>query len=86
MANVITKFKVGKKYSMRSVCNQDCVWSYIVESRTNATVVLRQLHSDGTPYGDTARFRINKKLTEWNHAECVSPLGTFSMSPVLVAR
>lgn len=82
----IKKFKVGKKYSMRSACNHDCVWTYKVISRTDGTVVLQQLNKDGKPTGDKARFRINKKLTEYLGAECVKPLGTYSMAPILIAE
>lgn len=82
----IKKFKVGKKYLMRSACNQDCVWTYKVISRTEETVVLQQLNKDGKPTGDKARFRINKKLTEYLGAESVKPLGTYSMAPTLKAE
>lgn len=82
----IDKFKVGKKYSMRSACNQDCVWTYKVISRTDGTVVLQQLNKDGKPTADKVRFRINKKLTEYLGAECVKPLGTYSMAPMLKAE
>lgn len=80
----IKKFKVGKVYQMRSVCDHDCVWMYKVISRTECTVVLRQM-KDGKPYGDEARMRIKKQMTEHRGAESVMPLGTYSMAPILSA-
>ena len=78
------KFEVGKIYSMRSACDHDCVWSYIVISRTESTVVLQQVRN-GEPFGDQARFRINKKLTAMRGAESCMPTGTYSMAPILSA-
>ena len=84
MEKQIKRFEVGKRYMMRSACNQDCVWMYTVVSRTESTVVLQQLRM-GKPYGDKARFRINKGSSEIWGAEAVRPLGTYSMCPTLVA-
>ena len=78
------QFKVGKVYQMRSICDYDCIWSYKVISRTDATVVLQQVRN-GKPVGDKARFRIKKNMTEYLKAEAVMPLGTYSMAPVLKA-
>ena len=78
------QFEVGKKYSMRSACNHDCVWMYIVVDRTASTVVLQQV-MNGKARGDKARFRIKKKYSEYCGAECVQPMGTYSMAPVLSA-
>jgi hypothetical protein len=74
----MAKFEVGKTYSMRSICNHDCVWSYTVVSRTAQTVTL----SDGK---DTIKCRINAKISEWCNAETVFPLGRYSMAPSLRA-
>ena len=80
----IKKFEVGKMYLMRSVCDHDCVWMYIVVSRTDSTVVLREMRH-GEPSGDDARFRINKRRTAMIGAECVMPTGSYSMAPCLHA-
>ena len=37
------KFEVGKTYSMRSICDSNCVWTYTVTARTAQTITL----SDG---------------------------------------
>lgn len=84
MKQQIKRFEVGKRYMMRSACDYDCVWLYVVVSRTASSVVLQQIRM-GKPYGDQARFMINKKSSEYYGAEAVKPLGTYSMSPVLRA-
>ena len=81
----VKKFKVGKKYSMRSACDHDCIWTYQVISRTESTVVLQQVRN-GKPFGEQARMRIKKNLTEICGAEVVMPLGTYSMAPMLKAE
>ena len=78
------QFEVGKKYSMRSACNYDCVWTYVVVDRTASTIVLQQV-MNGESRGDKARFRIKKQWSEYVGAECVQPLGSHSMAPVLSA-
>lgn len=78
------QFEVGKKYSMRSAFNHDCVWTYVVVDRTASTVVLQQV-MNGQPRGDKARFRIKKSWSEYCGAECVQPMVTYSMAPVLIA-
>lgn len=78
------QFEVGKKYSMRSACNHECVWTYKVVDRTASTVVLQQV-MNGQPRGDKARFRIKKGLSEYCGAESVQPMGTYSMAPILSA-
>lgn len=71
-------FEIGKKYSVRSICDSDCVWTYEVIGRTAATVKL----SDGK---QIKTCRINKKYSEYRNAETVFPLGQYSMCPVLSA-
>ena len=84
MEKEIKKFKVGKKYSMRSICDYECVWTYKVIARTDSTVVLQQVRN-GKPSGEQARFRINRQLSGYHKAEAVRPLGTYSMCPTLTA-
>lgn len=72
------KFEVGKTYTMRSACDHDCVWSYIVTARTAQTVTL----SDGKK---TLKCRVSKKYSEYRGAETVFPLGQYSMAPILSA-
>lgn len=72
------KFEVGKEYKMKSICNQDCIWSYTVISRTAQTITV----TDGKK---TLKLRVIKKLSEYRGAESVYPLGQYSMCPVLSA-
>ena len=80
MTTTTKQFKVGKSYSMRSACDYNCVWTYKVVKRTACTVILKD------EYGKKITCRINKKLTEFSKAECVLPLGSFSMNPILRAN
>lgn len=74
------KFEVGKTYSMRSLCDHECIWTYKVIARTACTVTLEDV--------DTKRVRkcrISKLYTERNNEETVLPLGNYSMAPILNA-
>ena len=81
----VKQFEVGKTYKMNSACDSDCWWYYKVMDRTESTVLLVQVRKDGTMTIHTKRCRINKKETERFGYESVSPLGKYSMSPVLSA-
>jgi hypothetical protein len=71
----MTKFAVGKVYSMSSPCDHNCIWTYEVIKRTEKTIVLQD------EYGKVKRCRIS----EWRDCERVLPLGSYSMAPVLSA-
>lgn len=73
------QFEVGKTYSMRSVCNSNCIWSYEVIARTACTVTLK--NEDG----EIKKCRISKKASEYANAETVLPEGNYSMCPMLRA-
>ena len=72
------QFEVGKTYSMSSVCDHECVWTYTVKARTAQTVTL----TDGN---ETLKCRISKKFSEYRNCETVFPLGQYSMAPILSA-
>ena len=72
------KFEIGKEYSMRSIGDHNCVWTYKVVARTAQTITL----DDGT---ETIKRRIVKKVSEWRDAETVYPLGQYSLAPSLTA-
>ena len=73
----MTQFEVGKEYSMRSVCNHECVWTYTVVARTAKTITI----TDGK---ETQKFRV-AKISEYRGAETIFPLGQYSMAPMLSA-
>lgn len=70
------KFETGKTYSCRSLCDHECIWSFTVANRTEKTIT--------TTEGKT--FKVNTKLSEYNQAETVFPLGRYSMAPTLRAN
>lgn len=72
------KFEVGKQYSMTSICNHECVWTYTVTTRTEKTITLMDSRK-------TFKRRINQKISEYSNAETVYPLGQYSMAPSLTA-
>lgn len=76
----MSKFEIGKFYSMRSACDHNCVWTYKVIDRTACTVTLLDVDTN-----KTRKCRISKLYTEWNKSETVLPLGNYSMAPVLTA-
>ena len=74
----MTKFEIGKQYSMTSPCDHNCVWNYTVISRTASTITI----TDGK---ETKTCRIVKQLSEYRGTETVRPLGNYSMCPLLSA-
>ena len=74
----MTKFEIGKTYSMRSICDYNCIWSYKVIARTEKTITI----SDGK---EVKTCRINKVYSEYNNTETIFPLGKYSMCPTLNA-
>lgn len=76
--NTLAKFVIGQTYSMRSPCDHNCIWSYVVTARTDKRVTL------------TGDFQTSDKtkvfgVKVWNNVETCLPLGRYSMSPILRA-
>lgn len=80
MKTLVKRFETGKSYTMRSVCDYNCIWTYIVVKRTASTVTLKDED------GKIKTCRINKKLLEIFNEETCYPLGSYSMAPALTAR
>lgn len=72
------RFEIGSTYSMRSVCDHNCIWSYSVTERTAQTITV----NDGK---EIKKLRISKKYSQYRDAETVFPLGQYSMAPMLTA-
>lgn len=72
------KFEVGRSYSMKSICDYDCIWTYTVTSRTAQTITI----TDGKK---VQKCRIDKKISEYRNIETVYPLVKYSMCPSLTA-
>ena len=77
---IMKKFEVGKTYTTTSICNSDCKISYTIISRTAATITATDNH------GETSKFRISKKHSEYRNAETFLPWGSYSMAPMISAE
>lgn len=67
----MVQFEVGKTYRMRSLCDYNAIWEYTIVSRTAKMVTLN----------NGKKFRVSV----YDNAERISPLGTYSMCPILKA-
>jgi hypothetical protein len=67
-------FEIGKTYSVRSVCDYDCIFRFEVIGRTAQTVKIR------------SNFGVKSRgIRIVDGAEQILPLGRYSMAPVLRA-
>lgn len=64
------QFEAGKTYTIRSICDHDCVISVTIEKRTAKTVTVK---------GKTFR------IAEYDGAEYIKPWGSYSMAPMIRA-
>ena len=69
-----SQFQVGRTYATRSICDHECIFSFVVLSRTAKTVTVNV-------HGKTVR----RGLTLWNGVEQFSPFGRYSMAPIVGA-
>jgi len=74
------KFEAGTTYKCRSVCDHNCIWTYQVNRRTAKSVWLKEL-INANQHIESKRFLIK----EYDGAEYVKPLGSYSMAPILRA-
>lgn len=86
MEKKVKHFEVGKAYGMRSVCDQDCWWYYLVTKRTACTVTLVQVDMQKRRMDMAKTLRISKQISAIYGAEAVRPLGSYSMCPTLTAE
>jgi hypothetical protein len=70
-----TSFKIGTTYSVRSICDYDCIFSFEVVSRTEKTVTIKS----------ASRSDVRRKVRVIDGVETIDPHGRYSMSPVLSA-
>lgn len=70
------KFIVGRTYQCRSICDYECIYSFVVVARTDKTVSLK--NSDG-------KVTRRKVRSYYDNSEACDPHGRYSMSPVLTA-
>lgn len=83
--NMKSQFKTGATYGVRSICDHNCIFEFIVHRRTEKSIWIEDLsHIRRGIYRCKIKNRDvygNPKLSE----ETCSPLGVYSMSPTLVA-
>ena len=72
----LQQFKAGETYECRSICDHNCVWSFVVVRRTAKTVWIQE---DGK--GEVKR----KGIYVYNDIEKIRPFGSYSMAAVLSA-
>ena len=72
------QFEIGHTYTMRSICDHNCIWSYTVTGRPAQPVTI----TDGK---ESKRCRIIKAVSQYRNAETIYPLGQYSMAPSLCA-
>lgn len=78
----MTTFELNTRYSMKSPCDANCIWTYQVVKRTAKTVKLVRVSHSGEPTNDQKSCRVSV----WNGVEQVKPLGSYSMAPILTAE
>lgn len=69
------KFQTGLKYSARSVCDYNCIWTFKVIKRTAKFITIED------QYGEQKRVGVKV----WGDSETAYPLGNYSMCPVIDA-
>jgi len=72
----MTTFQVGRTYSCRSICDHECIFTFTIVARTEKSVLIT---------GGSLRAPTRRKVRIWDGAECIDPLGRYSMSPMLRA-
>ena len=70
------QFKVGKTYATRSICDYDCIFSFVILGRTAKTVTVNV-------HGKTVRRGLSPDYT--GKAETFKPFGNYSMCAIVGA-
>lgn len=73
----LVAFVVGSTYECRSFADYDCRWTFTVVKRTARFVTLVNAYNADDVH------RVGVRV--WNGVEACSPIGTYSMAPVLTA-
>ena len=69
------RFEVGKRYSAFSPCDMNCTWEFEVIKRTEKMITI-------SPTEKVRRVKVHQDDRE----EWATPLGSYSMCPVLRAE
>lgn len=73
------QFEIGKTYETRSICDYNCKITYTITARTKCSVTVID------KFGETSKFKISKKHSEYRNAETFFPWGFYSMCPSISA-
>jgi len=68
------QFQVGKTYATRSICDYDCIFSFVILGRTAKTVTVNV-------HGKTVR----RGLSVYENTEQFKPFGNYSMCAIVGA-
>ena len=68
------QFQIGQTYATRSICDHDCIFSFVVLGRTAKTVTV-------TVHGKTVR----RGLSIFDGVEQFKPFGNYSMCAIIGA-
>jgi hypothetical protein len=70
----MTKFNVGQIYSARSICDHNCIFSFVVLGRTAKTVTI-------SGHGKTFK----RGISLYDGVEQFKPFGSYSMATIVGA-
>lgn len=70
------QFKTGQTYSAKSVCDNDCVFTFKIVRRTAKSVWI---------VGGMVKEITRKVIKRCDGHEYILPLGTYSMAPIIIA-
>lgn len=74
--NRAKRFEVGATYSCRSIGDHDCVWTFVIASRTPKTVKVMV----------NGEFRTRRISMSYGGHESFLPFGSYSMAPMVTAE
>lgn len=66
-------FKTGQTYSTTSICDHNCIFSFVINRRTAKSVWIT---------GESIKNE-RRKITVYNGKETILPFGRYSMAPVI---
>lgn len=74
MTTNIKKFKAGKTYSCRSICDHDCIFEFKVVRRSAKSIWITNSMLEGV---------CRRSISIYDNQEIVHPYGKYSMSPTI---
>ena len=75
----MNKFQVGKTYATASICDSECIYSFVIRRRSDKSVWI----DDPRSYPATKAVR--RSVYEYEGIEQFKPFGTYSMCAIVGA-